>query len=347
MSHKLKPLDQQVIVITGASSGIGLATAETAARAGAKVVLAARSEEAMDEVVKRITAAGGRAIFVPCDVAERAQVERVAAEACERFGRIDTWVNNAGLGIYGRLDEVSEADARRLFDINFWGLVNGSLAALPHLKRQGGALINVSSEVSEAAVPLLGMYVASKHAVKGFTDTLRVEIEELDKAPVSITLIQPTATDTPFPQHARNYQDKEAKLPSPQIEPQKVADAILEAAVKPTRATRVGAGAVLNTMAAKFAPGLADKMAAKQADRQHYDERPRNPDGTLNQPSEATGVVGQTHGTGGVECARFSGQSCGVDGHHPVGAIENPIDPCRLKASPGSSGTLGGVEPKK
>ena len=301
MATKLKPLNEQVIVITGASSGIGLATAETAARAGAKVVLAARSEEAMDDVVKRITAAGGHAMYVPCDVAERTHVERVAAEAVARFGRIDTWVNNAGLGIYGRLDEVSEADARRLFDVNFWGVVNGSLAALPHLKRQGGALINVGSEVSDAYVPLLGMYVASKHAVKGFNDTLRVEIEEVDKAPVSITLVQPTATDTPFPQHARNYQDKEAKLPDPMIEPQKVADAILEAAVKPTRAVRVGTQAVLNTVAAKFAPGLADKMAAKQVDRQHYDERPRNPDGTLDRPSESTGVVDQTHGTGGVK----------------------------------------------
>ena len=300
MGIKLKSLDQQVIVITGASSGIGLATAEAAAKAGAKVVLAARSEEAMDEVVKRITAAGGQAVYVPCDVAERAQVERVAAEAFDRFGRIDTWVNNAAVGIYGRLDEVSDADARRLFDVNFWGLVYGSLAALPHLKRQGGALINVGSEVSEAYVPLIGMYVASKHAVKGFTDTLRVEVEEVDKAPVSITLIQPTATDTPFPQHARNYQDKEAKLPTPMIEPKKVADAILDAAVKPTRATRVGAGAVLNTAAAKFVPALADKLAAKQVDRQHYDERPRNPDGALNEPSESTGVA-QTHGTGGVE----------------------------------------------
>lgn len=301
MSHKLKPLNEQVIVITGASSGIGLATAETAVRAGAKVVLAARSEDALDEVVGRLNAAGGEATFVACDVASRAEVDRLAQAAMTRFGRIDTWVNNAGIGMYGRLDEVSEADGRRLFDINFWGLVNGSLAALPHLRRQGGALINVGSEVSDAYVPLLGMYVASKHAVKGFTDSLRTEIEEVDKAPVSITLIQPTAVNTPFPQHARNYQAFEAKLPDPMIEPQQVSDAILAAAVTPTRATRVGSMAVMNTIVAKVAPGLADKMAAKQVDRQHYDERPRNPDGALNQPSQDTGVVAQTHGTGGRE----------------------------------------------
>src|SRR5687767_14799616 len=155
MSIKLKPLDQQVIVITGASSGIGLATAETAVQKGAKVVLAARSEETLDRVVSRLNAGGERALFVPCDVADRKQVERVAQDAVSRFGRIDTWVNNAGVAIYARLDEGSEEDNRRLFETNFWGVVNGSLAALPYLKSAGGALINVGSEVSEAAVPLL------------------------------------------------------------------------------------------------------------------------------------------------------------------------------------------------
>ena len=121
----------------------------------------------------------------------------------------------------------------------------------------------------------------------------------MDKAPVSITLIQPTAVDTPFPQHARNYQDKEAKLPTPQIEPQQVADAILEAAVTPTRSKKVGLMAVVNTAMAKFLPSLGDKVAAKQVDRQHYDEPPRNPEGALHQPSEETQVAGQTHGTGG------------------------------------------------
>lgn len=301
MAIKLKKLADQVIVITGASSGIGLATAETAAQKGAKVVLAARSSETLEEIAKRINDAGGEALAVACDVADRAQVERVAEAAVARFGRIDTWVNDAGIAIYGRLDEVSEEDSRRLFDINFWGLVNGSLAALPLLKREGGALINIGSEVSEAAIPLLGMYAASKHAVKGFTDALRIEVEGVDKAPVSITLIQPTATDTPFPQHAKNYQDKEPKLPDPMIDPQKVADAILEATETPTRYKKVGTMSVVNTTMAKLAPSMGDKMAAKQVDRQHYDEPPRQPAGALHCSSEATGVAGQTHGTGGVK----------------------------------------------
>src|SRR6185295_1423525 len=123
-----------------------------------------------------------------------------------------------------------------------------------HLRQHGGALINIGSEVSEAVIPLQGMYSASKHAVKGFTDALRIEVQELDKAPVSITLIQPTAVDTPFPQHAKNYMDREPKLPTPQIEPEKVAEAILDAAAKPERDVRVGAMSVMNTIAAKVMP---------------------------------------------------------------------------------------------
>lgn len=295
----MKPLKDQVLVITGASSGIGLATARAAAREGARLALAARSARALDGIVAEIFSQGGEAIAVTCDVADRGQVEALAQAALRRFGRIDTWINNAGLSIYGRLEEVSESDSRRLFDINYWGVVHGSLAALPHLKKSGGALINVGSEVSEAVVPLQGMYSASKHAVKGFTDALRVEVVDVDKAPISITLIQPTAVDTPFPQHARNYMDSEPKLPSPMIEPEDVAKAILRAATHPTRDKKVGAMAKLGTAVSKIAPRLGDKLSAKRARQQTYDEPPRHPEGTLFQPSESTGVVGQTHGPGG------------------------------------------------
>lgn len=295
---KLKPIAEQVIVITGASSGIGLATAELAVSKGAQVVLAARSADAILEIAARVEAAGGQALAVPCDVSQRVDVETVAAAAIGRFGRIDTWVNNAGVGMYGRLDEVDEVDARRLFDINFWGVVNGSIVALPYLAH-GGALINVGSEVSEATAPLLGYYNASKHAVKGFTDTLRIEVEDVDHAPISITLIEPTAVDTPFPQHARNYMLREPKLPGDPIEVSRVADAIVDAACTPTRLERVGARATLNAMTAKLAPALADKMSAKLVDQQQYDEPPRHPEGVLHRPSSDVYLVGQTRGTGG------------------------------------------------
>lgn len=295
MAISLRPLDQQVMVITGASSGIGLATAQAAASQRAKLVLAARSEHALKKIAEDINAAGGEAVYVVADVGNQRQVEQIALTALQRFGRIDTWINDAGVSIYGKLTMVSEEDSRRLFDTNFWGVVNGSLAALPHLKLHGGALINLGSEVSETVIPLQGMYTASKHAVKGFTDALRVEVEDLEKAPVSITLIQPTAVNTPYPQHAKNYMDQEPKLPSPQIDPLKVAEAILHAATHPTRHIKVGLVSKLNTAMADIMPALAEKLAAKQADRQQYDEEPRHPEGTLYVPGGSAHI----YGTGG------------------------------------------------
>jgi len=287
-----KEINEQVIVITGASSGIGLCTALMAAERGAKLVLAARSKATLLDVVEEIHSLGGEVISVVADVGDRAQVENIAQEAIAKFGRIDTWVNDAGVSIYGRLDEVSEEDSRKLFDTNFWGVVNGSLTALPYLRASQGALINIGSEVSDAVIPLQGMYSASKHAVKGFTDALRVEIEEVDKDEMTITLIQPTAVNTPYPEHAMNYMDKEPKLPDPMIDPQQVADAILNAAVEGGRDVRVGSMAVMNTMLSKMMPSIADKLSAKQITRQQKDSMPYNPSGALYEPSETGRIYG-------------------------------------------------------
>jgi NADP-dependent 3-hydroxy acid dehydrogenase YdfG len=173
-SPSLKPLSEQVVVITGASSGIGRLTAISAAKAGAKVVVTARSEGLLQQLVAEIVAGGGEAIAVTCDVSERAQVDGVVSAALAKFGRIDTFVNNAGVAMFGRLDETDTADAKRLFDVNFFGLVNGCLAALPALKQNanGGALICLGSQASDDMPPLQGMYAASKHAIKG-THTAR------------------------------------------------------------------------------------------------------------------------------------------------------------------------------
>lgn len=293
MSVSLKPLDEQVIVLTGASSGIGLCTAILAAERGARLVLVARSEDTLQSLVSQISSNGGEAIYVVADVGDREQLQDVAQAAIDRFGRIDTWINDAGVSSYSRLDEISEADSRRIFETNFWGVVNGSMVALPHLLKQGGSLINLGSEVSEEVVPLQGMYSASKHAVKGFTDALRIELEIVDKAPISITLIQPTAVNTPFPQNAKNYMDKEPKLPTPMINPEQVAEAILKAATKGGRDVKVGMMAVINTTASKLLPSLGDRMAAMQVDRQQRDEPPRNPEGTLYQAGHAGRIYGQ------------------------------------------------------
>jgi NAD(P)-dependent dehydrogenase (short-subunit alcohol dehydrogenase family) len=296
MSRKHKPINEQVIVITGASSGIGLATAQAAAREGAKLVLASRSGSALERIAGGLCAAGADAIAVTCDVGDRKQVDRLARAAVDRYGRIDTWINDAGVSIFGRLDEATEEDSRRLFETNFWGVYYGSLAALPHLKNSGGVLINIGSEVSETGVALQGMYSASKHAVKGLTDALRVEIEDLDESPVSIVLVQPTAVDTPFAQHARNYLMEEARSSSPTVDPERVAEAILECAVKPPRYRKVGSASKISTTAAKIAPGLGERMSGAPYGRLHTQVTARDREGALHRPCEQSRVVGQTHG---------------------------------------------------
>ncbi len=262
MAIKLKALEDQVIVITGASSGIGLATARMAAKRGAKLVLAARSRDALKTLVEEIVAAGGQALAVVADVAKEEDVARIAREALHRFGGFDTWINNAGVGMYGRLEEIPVPEMRKLFDINLWGLVYGSLEALKHLKTRGGALINLGSVESHRAVALQGAYAASKAAIRAFTDEFRVGVET-DGSPVSVTLIKPGAIDTPFPVNAKNYLGSEPQHVPPVYAAETVADAILHSAEVPTRDLYVGSGGKLQAEMDHFAPGLTDTVMAK------------------------------------------------------------------------------------
>lgn len=262
MTVALKPLSEQTVVITGASSGIGLATARAAARQGAKLVLVARNEPALGDIALQINAEDGDAIYVAADVGKREQVQHVYDKAIARFGGFDTWVNDAGVDLWGRLEEVSDEDNRKLFDTNFWGIVNGSLVALPQLKRSGGALINLGSVASDYAIPLQGMYSASKHAVKAFTEALRIELEE-EQAPISVTLIKPASIATPLAQHARNYMANEPDLPAPLYKPEEVADAILHAAQHPERDIYVGGASKMMSTANQLAPRAMDWISAK------------------------------------------------------------------------------------
>jgi short-subunit dehydrogenase len=260
---KLKPLSEQVIVITGASSGIGLCTAKTAAAKGARVVLAARNQDALQQAVVEIEADGGEAASVVADVGVKEQVQRIADAAFERFGGFDTWVNDAGVGIWGRLDEVGEEDARRLFDTNYWGVVHGSMIAARNLKaRGGGAIVNLGSVASDVALPLQGMYSASKHAVKGFTDALRMELEE-EGAPVSVTLIKPASIGTPMPQHFKNDTGRKGQFPPPVYAPEEVAMAILHAATHRVRDIRVGSASKAMGGMGKLTPRLFDRIGER------------------------------------------------------------------------------------
>src|SRR5215471_15945567 len=280
-----KPLREQVIVITGASSGIGLATARLAAQRGATVVMAARNAQYLEAVANEICSSGGRALAMPTDVADAAAVEELGARAVREAGAIDTWVNNAGLSIYGKLTDVPLEDKRRLFDINFWGVVHGCRTAVHHMKNTGGVLINLGSEVSEIAVPLQGIYSASKHAVKGYTDALRMELEH-DDIPIAVTLVKPSAINTPYPEHARNYlEDGVPALPPPLYAPEVVARVIVHCAERPVRDVVVGGSGRVQIAVGRMAPRLADQYLERLLfDQQKTHDRDQPREGSLDHP---------------------------------------------------------------
>jgi short-subunit dehydrogenase len=289
MRPQLKNLEDQTIVITGASSGIGMATARLATERGAQVVLAARSSDGLWEVADAIRADGGEAACVVADVAEEREVRRIAEIALGRFGGFDTWVNNAGVSVYGRIAEVPLEDQRRVFETNYWGTVHGCRVALQHLRHRGGALINIGSVLSERAFPLQGAYSASKHAIKGFTDALRMELMH-QRAPVSVTLIKPAAIDTRYAYHAKNYLPMQPQNPPPLYAPEVVAEAILHAAEHPVREVTVGGSGRLLEALDHWLPATMDRIMAQLLPRMQQSRsaaRGRGPAGLYAAAGEA------------------------------------------------------------
>jgi short-subunit dehydrogenase len=303
MRPELKPLAQQVLVITGASSGIGLVTTRAAARQGAKLVLVARNEAALQALTDELRLQHCDAIHVAADVGVQADIDRVVTQAISHFGGFDTWVNNAGVSIYGALEQASMEENRRLFDTNFWGIVHGALAARRHLRQRGGAIVTVGSMLSDMSLPMQGMYCASKHAVKGFLNALRMESER-EGEPVSFTLIKPASVNSMLIENARNYLPMKPDLPPPVFAPRVVAEAILHAAQYPVRDIFVGEPAVAGSSFAQFAPGITDlvlrRFAVELQQQNVPDQRPSkgnlfapNKIASLRESSDRKGVTFQ------------------------------------------------------
>jgi NAD(P)-dependent dehydrogenase (short-subunit alcohol dehydrogenase family) len=262
---QLKPVGEQVVVLMGASSGIGRETALRFARKGAKVVASARGEEGLDSLVQEIRDTGGEAIAVPADTSEFDQVKAVADRAVEEYGRLDTWVHLAAVGLFATFEQTTPEEFRRVIDVNLMGQVYGAMAALPHLKREGrGALIHISSVEAKRSFPFHSAYGASKHGIDGFLEALRVELKH-EGWPISVTQVMPGTINTPFFDKGRTKLGVKPVGVPPIYEPETVANLILYAAENPTRDLVSGGAAQALIINQRLSPRLLDAILATRA----------------------------------------------------------------------------------
>jgi short-subunit dehydrogenase len=291
-----RPIDQQVIVVFGASSGIGRATALEAARRGASVVAVGRDESALASL--RDEAGSPKLAIQTADVTEVDQVNAVAEFTVANFGRIDTWAHIAGVGAYSRFEDMAPEEFRRVIEVDLLGPVWGARAALPALRKSHGALVVVSSETAKRSFPLISSYSAAKHGVDGFLEALRTELKH-DKADVSVTQIMPAAISTPFFENARTRLGVRPSGPPPVYSPEKVAEAILDAAEHGGRDIVVGSAAKVKIAMQRMSPRMMDAVSRAGFRLQRSkDEKPVGDDALFEAPvgeDRTEGVVTTTH----------------------------------------------------
>ncbi|WBB79370.1 SDR family oxidoreductase [Micromonospora sp. WMMD882] len=271
-----RDLSDSIVVITGASSGIGAATGYALARRGVAVVLAARTVPALEQVAERCRELGGRALVVPTDVTDAAAVDRLAARAVAELGRIDAWVNNAAVGAVGLFEEIPVDEFRRVVEVNLLGVAHGTRAALPRLLAAGGGvLVNNASVLAEVAMPYQSAYNATKHGVRGFADTVRQELRVSGRSQVSICTVLPASVDTPFFRHAANHSGHELAPPPPVYPPELVAETIVRLLRRPRREAYAGGAARLLALQWRLAPALTERALGWYAHRAQFLAAPR------------------------------------------------------------------------
>jgi NAD(P)-dependent dehydrogenase (short-subunit alcohol dehydrogenase family) len=261
----LKPVEEQVVALMGASSGIGREAALRFAKRGAKVVVSARGEEGLDSLAEEIRREGGEATPVVADTSEFHQVKAVADRAVEEYGRLDTWVHLAAVGLFATFEQTTPEEFERVIDVNLMGQVYGAMAALPHLKREGrGALIHISSVEAKRSLPFHCAYGASKHGIDGFLEALRVELKR-DGCPISVTQVMPGTINTPFFDKGRTKLGVKPVGVPPIYEPETVANVILYAAETPARDLVSGGAAQALILNQRLSPRMLDAILATRA----------------------------------------------------------------------------------
>ncbi|AGF71252.1 SDR family oxidoreductase [Corynebacterium halotolerans] len=279
-----------VIVITGASSGIGRASATAFAGAGARaVVLVARREEALREVAGACESSGAETLVAALDITDAEAVTALARDVVDRFGRVDVWVNNAAVHLFGTVEEVPLEDFRRVLEVDILGYVHGARAVLPHMRAQGrGVLVNVASVAGGIPQPYAAAYSMAKSAVRALSGSLRSELRLAGHTDIHVTAVLPASVDTPLFQQAGNHTGREVVPMPPVYSVERAARAILGVVRRPRREVVVGPLGRLMLLQSKVAPGLTEKMMAVQVDRTHLSRsRPAGAThGNLFTPSE-------------------------------------------------------------
>lgn len=270
-------LDGQVVVITGASAGVGRATARAFGRLGASVGLVARGSEGMEAAAKEVEAEGGRAAILTADVADPGQVEEAAARAEEELGPIDVWVNNAMATVFSPFGEISPEEFRRVTEVTYLGTVHGTLAALSRMRRRdGGTIVQVGSALAYRSIPLQSAYCGAKHAIKGFTESLRCELLH-EGSNVRISMVHLPALNTPQFHWCRTRLPGHPQPVPPIYQPEVAAEAIVWAAQHDRREVLVGAPTVATVWANKLIPGLLDRYLGRTGYESQQEDRPVEP----------------------------------------------------------------------
>lgn len=273
MSKKIK---DSVVVITGASSGIGRAAALEFARRGATVVVAARSESSLRAVVTACRDAGVQSLDFPTDVTDERAVQRLALHAADHFGRIDVWVNAAAVTLFARFGEEPPDAYRRVIETNLFGTIHAARAVLPRFREQGhGVLINLSSVTTRAPQPYTSAYDITKSGIASLAESLREEL--LDAKDIHVCTILPATIDTPLFQHAANYTGRAIQAMAPVYPAEEVARAIVRCAEKPRREVVVGGAGLMMTLLRTISPGMTERLMARQVDKSHLTDQPAEP----------------------------------------------------------------------